>query len=243
MFLYEDLSLPFKKKMTVTGICSIVFGLLLIGFELGQVFNGYDYSTIGTFINGIYSIYGGILFLVLCRQQIYALKSLLALIIIQLLILLSILILSCLVITSSHSPQCIPTDDYCEQYLLKKYRSKILAMLAITIYLLLLASTIFSLFITIQEWRARKLAANNISNRYLLINIPLPLRGNLQKTGIAYIVLGLLIAGLDVGLLLNGYLFSYYTGFISGFFSIVYGVVLIILSVLDFETLKFSNMN
>jgi hypothetical protein len=43
IFLCEDLPLPFQRKFTVTGICSIVFGLLLIGFEGGQLANGDDF--------------------------------------------------------------------------------------------------------------------------------------------------------------------------------------------------------
>jgi hypothetical protein len=41
MFLYEDLSLSFHTKFTITGICSIVFNFLSIVFEVGGLANGY----------------------------------------------------------------------------------------------------------------------------------------------------------------------------------------------------------
>jgi hypothetical protein len=68
----------------------------------------------GTFIGGVFSIYAGILCLVLCRQQIYVLKSLLALIIIQLLLLLITLILGCFATAVSHGFHCERTHYHSE---------------------------------------------------------------------------------------------------------------------------------
>jgi hypothetical protein len=168
-----------------------------------------SFSTMGAFIGGVFSIYTSILCLVLCRQQIYVLKSLLALIITQLLLLLITLILGRFATAVSYGFHCERTHYHSEQSIKECENARILAIVAIIMYLLLLAASIFNLVITIREWRARRQAGDDSNNSYLLTNIPLLLGGTFRKTGIAYIVLGLLIVGLDVGFLLNGYLFRY----------------------------------
>ena len=157
-------------------------------------------------IGGGFSLYAGILFMVLCRQQIYVLKSLLTLGIIQLLFLLGTLFPSLayafFYVTTT---ECGSWDDDCQIDRKRAKNFKILGILSTIIHLLLLLATIFNLVITVREWRVRKRVGhdNNSRNSYLLTNIPLSLRENLQKTGFAYIVLGGLMIGLDIGLLFN----------------------------------------
>jgi uncharacterized membrane protein YhaH (DUF805 family) len=120
--------------------------------------------------------------------------------------LLPILMFSCFIVASTHKFQCRPTDYPPEQGIQACETARTLAILAIIAQLLLLASTIFNLVITIREWRARRRAGHG-SNIYIFSNIPLSLRKNFKKTGIAYIVLGLSMMGLDIGLLLSNYPF------------------------------------
>ena len=166
-----------------------------------------SFSNLGSFICDGFSFYAGILYLVLCRQQIYVLKSLTALIIIQLLLVLVTLIWGLLILVTSHRPYCETTDDFCKHRRREYDTAEVFGILSIIIYLLLLIVATFNWVITIRQWRARNRASNNNSNSYLLTSIPLLLRNIFRKTAIAYIVMGLLLVGLDVGLMLNEYPF------------------------------------
>ena len=164
----------------------------------------FSYSNLGAIIGGGFSLYAGILSIVLSRQQVYVLKSLFTLVIIHLLFLLGTLFLS---LNSAFSGvmQCESSDYECEGNRKNDYQVKILGILSTITLLILLLATIFNLVITIREWRARRRVdhVNTSRNSYLLLNIPLSLRENLRKTGFAYIALGGLMIGLDIGLLLN----------------------------------------
>lgn len=156
-------------------------------------------------IGGGFSLYAGTLSIVLCRQQVYVLKSLFTLVIIHVLFLLGSLSLNLVFALSTIVPHCRPSDDDCERDRKNQYQLKILGILSTIILLLLLLATIFNLVITIREWRARRRIDhnNNSRNSYLLLNIPLSLRENFRKTGAAYVALGGLMFGLDLGILLH----------------------------------------
>ena len=174
-------------------------------------------SNFGAIIGGGFSLYAGILSIVLCRQQVYVLKRLFALVIIHLLFLLGTVILSSFS-ASLTVPKCErldqdfqdnsteSPDDFCEVQRKKEYQTKILGIVSTITLLLLLLATIFNLVITVRERRARRQLDddNNSRNSYLLLDIPLLLRQNFRKTSFAYIGLGALMIGLDAGILLNG---------------------------------------